>query len=233
MRGGNGAEFDEVAGSYDRLLNESLAASGESREFFARGRVGWLAAEWEARRLSPAVRVLDFGCGTGGSTPWLRAAFSPLDFIGSDVSESSLEEARRMHGGEGVRFVNAAEMEAEAPVDLAFCNGVFHHIPPAARAGAVASVWRVLKPGGIFAFFENNPWNPGTLYVMSRCVFDRNAITLSPREARSLLEEAGFRILTRQSLFYFPRALGALRPLEKILRRLPFGAQYAVLGQKA
>lgn len=137
-----------------------------------------------------------------------------------------------MHGGAGVRFVTPEGMAAEAPADLAFCNGVFHHIPPADRAEAAASVWRALRPGGVFAFFENNPWNPGTLYVMSRCAFDRNAITLSPAEGRLLLQGAGFRVLAVESLFYFPRALGMLRPLENRLRRMPLGAQYVVLGQK-
>jgi len=38
----------------------------------------------------------------------------------------------------------------------------------------------------------NNPWNPGTRYVMSRCEFDEDAITLSPPQCRKLLRSSGF-----------------------------------------
>ncbi len=117
-------------------------------------------------------------------------------------------------------------------MDMAFCNGVFHHIPLAERADAVASVFQALRPGGLFAFWENNPWNPGTRYVMSRIPFDRNAITLPPPEARRLLRSGGFHVLRSDFLFYFPRALAALRIMEPVLRKLPLGAQYLVLCRK-
>lgn len=47
-------------------------------------------------------------------------------------------------------------------------------------------VRRSLRPGGVFAFWEINPWNPGTRHVMSRIPFDRDAIMLTPPEARWL-----------------------------------------------
>jgi len=45
-------------------------------------------------------------------------------------------------------------------MDLAYCNGVFHHIAPDARPEALAMIRDALKPGGLFAFWENNAWNP-------------------------------------------------------------------------
>ena len=89
---------------------------------------------------------------------------------------------------------------------------------------------RALKPGGLFAFWENNPWNPGTRYVMSRIPFDRDAITLTPPEAWRLLQGCGFEILRTDFLFVFPRFLGWLRRLEPRMSSLPCGAQYMVLG---
>ncbi len=83
-----------------------------------------------------------------------------------------------------------------------------------------------MKPDGVFAFFENNPWNPGTRYIMSRVDFDRDAITITPREARRLLEDHGFCPIRFASLFYFPSSLAFLRPLERWLKSLPFGGQY-------
>jgi hypothetical protein len=66
---------------------------------------------------------------------------------------------------------------------------------------------------------------------MSNCAFDENAITISPRAARKLLSEAGFEILRTDSLFYFPRQLHFLRPVERWLHALPLGGQYLVLCQ--
>ena len=39
------SEFDDYAGSYDAALNQGLALSGESKEYFAHERVRWLARE--------------------------------------------------------------------------------------------------------------------------------------------------------------------------------------------
>ena len=107
-----------------------------------------------------------------------------------------------------------------------YCNGVFHHIPPAA-VGAVAAVRAALRPGG-FSLWENNPWNPGTRYVMSRIPFDRDASPLTTRAARRMLTAAGFSVIRTDFLFIFPRALRGLRPAEPLLSRLPLGTQYQV-----
>ena len=97
---------------------------------------------------------------------------------------------------------------------------------------AIDYVLRSLRPGGLFAFWENNPWNPGTRYVMSRIPFDRDAITLSSPEARHLLRLGGFEILRTDFLFIFPRILDWCRWVEPLCSRLPLGAQYQVLCRK-
>jgi SAM-dependent methyltransferase len=224
-------EFDAFADRYDEALQRGLDASGESKEYFAEGR-----ALWTRRRLDAlgrrAGRVLDFGCGTGSATPYLLGALGAREVVGSDTSLASLEVARRDWSGRPARFVAPADVAGLAPFDTAFCNGVFHHIPLAERAGAVAAVRDALAPGGLFAFWENNPWNPGTRWVMSRIEFDRDAITLSPPEARRLLRAGGFDVLRTDSLFWFPRALAALRPLEPLLAGIPLGGQYLVLCRR-
>jgi SAM-dependent methyltransferase len=124
------------------------------------------------------------------------------------------------------------EYQPRAAVDLAFCNGVFHHIPPKDRAEAVRYVSGCLRPGGLFSFWENNPWNPGTRYVMSRIPFDRDAMTLTPPEARRLLREGGFEIIRTHFLFIFPRFLRCCRFIEPLVAGCPFGAQFQVLARK-
>jgi len=225
------AEFDRYAADYDTALARGLAVSGEDKEYFGRGRVNWLGSCLERLAHRP-TGVMDFGCGTGSATPLLLSMKGVTSLVGVDVSTRSLEYATRQHGDTGARFMPFSDFLPDSTLDLAYCNGVFHHIPPADRAAAVRFVHRSLRVGGVFALWENNPWNPGTRYVMSRIPFDREAVTLTPREARSLLQAGGFQVLRTDFLFLFPRQLRWLRGLEPRLAGLPLGAQYQVLCRK-
>jgi SAM-dependent methyltransferase len=224
------AGFDAFAESYDADLQRALSASGEGKEFFARGRIEWMLARLAKRNDRPQS-VLDFGCGTGSAAPLLLEA-GLVRQVGVDVSEKSIEAARKTHPQLADRFHAVSSFRPGGEFDLAYTNGVFHHIPPAERLNSALYVWEALRPGGYFAFWENNPWNPGTRYVMSNCAFDHDAITLTPAESRKLLRLAGFEIVATDFLFIFPRALRWLRFLEPPLSALPLGGQYMVLCRK-
>lgn len=223
--------FDAFADDYDAALAEGLSASGESRDYFARGRLAWLAGQLQQRGMRPAA-ILDYGCGTGAAAPFWQEQFDPDRLVGVDVSARSVEIARQRFSALGVQFYLPGECAPEGRMDLAFCNGVFHHIPPPERAAALQYIFQSLTPGGLFALWENNPWNLGARYVMSRIPFDRDAVLLSPPQARRLVRGAGFQVLQTDFLFLFPRRLRALRGLEPPLARLPLGAQYQVLCRK-
>lgn len=223
------AEFDSFAKTYDKELEKSLAVTGESREYYAQKRIDWTVRR--LGQLASSVRtILDYGCGDGTNAPMLSAAFG-AKVLGVDISEASIAQARQNYKAASLSFVSTVEWTPDGATDFAFTNGVFHHIPPSDRKGCLSAILRALRPGGRFAFWENNPWNLGTRYVMSNCAFDKNAIMISPREARFLLSEAGFQILCVDSLFYFPNTLRFLRPAERWLHGLPLGGQYLVLVQ--
>ena len=226
-------DFDEFADDYDAALARGLAVSGESRDYFARRRTEWTArAVAAAGGLDPSGTILDYGCGTGSTTPFLLGQLAAKRVLGVDISARSIEVARAAHGSDRVRFEVISDKAPQEPADLAYCNGVFHHIPPERRDSAVAWIHASLRPGGMFALWENNPWNPGTRFVMWRCPFDGDAVTLPPPQAAALLARGGFEILGVTFQFIFPRFLGALRPAEPLLSRLPLGAQYLVLARK-
>lgn len=224
-------DFDQYAEQYGRALDQGLSVSGEGQDYFARARVVWLRRRLDALGVKPR-HVLDFGCGTGAATPHILALLAPESVRGVDVSARSLEEARRSHPDARVTFGALVDSPAAGQSDLAFCNGVFHHIPRSERAAALGYVRQALRPGGLFAFCENNPWNPGTQLVMARIPFDRDAIKIAIPEARRLLQAAGFAVLSVDTLFYFPRSLAFLRGLEPALARWPLGAQYMVLARR-
>lgn len=224
-------DFDRFADTYDDDLNRALSLTGETREFFARGRVQHLASC--LRRLNHSPRsVLDYGCGVGDTSPLFRELLNVDSVIGLDISVRSLDVAKTRFASSKSVFTTFEKYTPDGTVDVAYCNGVFHHIPLEQRGATVDYIHRCLRPGGILALWENNPWNPGARYVMSQCVFDRDAIMLSPPQARRMLANVGFELLGTDYLFFFPTFAKVLRFLEPRLVHLPLGAQYQVLCRR-
>lgn len=218
---------------YDEMLNQGLAVSGENKLFFVHGRLNDLSENiLDKKNISS---ILDFGCGIGDTTVLLKQYFPYAEKImGTDTAVPALEYARSQNADGGkITYEEISNFQVKNTFDLCYVNGVFHHIPIEQRAEAVKMIYNSLNKGGYLALFENNPFNPGTRIVMSRIPFDRDAITLNPNETRKMLEQAGFKIRIKpRFLFYFPKFLRYLRPLEKWLVHVPLGAQYYFLAEK-
>jgi SAM-dependent methyltransferase len=228
-----GELFDEYAGDYDATIQQALGASGESVAFFA-----GLRADFVAQLIGPIVStfsVLDFGCGVGNMTREVARRLPTASVVGTDLSERSVATARsRSSEGSNVRYdVTPSDRLPfpDASFDFAFASGVFHHIVPRDRAHWAKELRRILVPGGRFCLFEHNPANPFTTRVVRRIPFDRDAQLIKPRDGASLLEQTGFSVSPVHYYFYFPRFLRALRRFEPLLRRIPIGAQYFVVGR--
>jgi SAM-dependent methyltransferase len=224
--------FDKFAHQYDALLGESLQITGEDKEYFARGRLEWLARRLAELHFEPGT-VLDFGCGSGSTIPLFFEILGARHVIALEESAEMLDLSAREYGHLGVSFFSSSDFEGRDACDLVFCSAVFHHIPPPSRLGVARAIRDYLKPGGLFALWEHNAWSPAARYVMSRCEFDRGARPLSASSARRLLSEAGFDVVATDFLFIYPRFLRLLRWSERLLTGLPLGAQFQVLGRKA
>ena len=226
------AEFDRTAREYETLFKPWLKIAGAPREHFARSRLLWLAHLLREQGFAPK-RVMDFGCGTGMSIGLLAEILQAEQIVGLDTSEESLAVAREAARNPSVQFATPDGYSPRGDIDLVFCNGVFHHIPVAERPGAMNYVYRCLRPGGLIAMWENNPWNPVHALAMKYSEIDKNAIPLSPKESCQLVNSGPFQIIRTDFLFFFPGYFSWLRPLERRLHRIPLGAQYQVLGRKA
>jgi SAM-dependent methyltransferase len=224
------AEFDAFAKNYEEALSQGLSLTGEGPGFYAERRIA-VTHNLISRHHFKADRILDFGCGIGTAIPFLNAAFSPIEILGVDISTEILAEACLKVGLQNVRF-QSLEQPLPNQCDLAYCNGVFHHIDPAHRELTCRIIFDALKPGGFFAFWENNPLNPGTRVVMSKCPFDRTANPIFARRAKKMLKETGFHLEAIVSCFFFPRVLAAFRSFEPYLSWTLLGGQYLVLGRK-
>ncbi|MGV3661594.1 MAG: class I SAM-dependent methyltransferase [Prosthecobacter sp.] len=230
--GPQSASFDHFASDYESALNQGLRFTGEGKDYFASGRVQWLRQRLASLQAAPPRQCLDFGCGTGTGSGPLVEEFHLESYLGHDPSAESIRVARLSATTDVARFESEVDAVPTGAFDLAFTNGVFHHIPPEFREEAVRNVWRALRPGGWFAFWENNRWNPLVHFLMSRVPFDHDAQMLFPFQARHLLRGAGFEIAGTDYLFVFPAMLKVLRPLERMLCKLPLGGQYLVLARK-
>lgn len=227
------APFDRHAGDYELECMRGLALTGESKAYFAQSRLEFLHGWWRASGRSEPTAIVDFGCGIGDVTRLIAAMFPSSRVYGIDTSSECLKRAREGTTSERISFHVSREVgDNEIPrAELVHINGVLHHVEPSGRAELMRTVGRLAADDGVVAVFENNPANPGTRLVMSRIAFDRDAVPLWPSETRRLLQQAGVRVFETAFLFFFPRMLSALRPIEKHLVRLPLGGQYVVLGE--
>ena len=227
------AEFDKFADDYRDCVDSIISISGEDADYFAAGRVSWLCKVLsEIDSISEIQSVMDFGCGIGLGIPHLLTLPGISSLIGIDVSKRSLKHACANYGSETVRFALSGDYEPAGEIDLAVSCSVFHHIPLESRANAIRTVYDSLRPGGWFALWEHNPWNPVVVHNMNHSVLDQDAIRIKPHSARRLVRECGFSVVRTDYVFFFPAFLRAFRRLEPFLSSFPLGAQYLVLARK-
>jgi predicted TPR repeat methyltransferase len=134
----------EVAGRYDQWA-QSYDDDLTSWSYQAPG----VVAETVVTRHPAAGSVLDVGCGTGLVAKALRARGFDGRIVGLDISQASLEIARRSGAYESVE---QADLQQRLPVDddsfdAVVCVGVMTYLPD------VEAVWReftrVVRPGGL------------------------------------------------------------------------------------
>jgi SAM-dependent methyltransferase len=151
-------DLSGIAAAYAAMTGEEFEAIN--------GRQDW--ANWRTipRSLSGQVpdrplRVLDLGCGTGGSTRVL-AFYCPLgsEITGYELAAPLIEVARqrayRHRSGSPVAVdflcqgVTEPLRQPGASVDVASSSGVVgHHLNPETARPLVEELRRVLRPGGV------------------------------------------------------------------------------------
>jgi SAM-dependent methyltransferase len=218
--------FDRYARSYDDVLRQHLGAFGRNIDYYAEYKVRFV----RQRTRGEPRRILEYGCGTGRNFPFLRRCFPAAELHGCDISEASLDEARRV-APDG-RFFAAGGPGLRGSFDLVFVACTLHHIPVADRAGAMQQAADFLRAGGAMFLFEENPYNPLTRRVMRACPFDADSVMLTSAQAVALARGAGLSVVACRYTLFFPVALRAFRFVEPALGRLPLGAQYCVQARR-
>ena len=229
------SEFDRYAQGtgYRDEVAKSIAFSGADPDLFVSAKAR-LLVDLAARRIGDPGRLaaLDVGCGVGETDRFLEGAFGSLH--GIDVAADAVAVAARRNPWASYEAYSPRDPMPvdDGAFDVVFAICVIHHVPPGDWERFAAEMRRAVRPGGIVAVFEHNPYNPLTRRAVSNCEFDADAEMLTRRRALRLLADAGLERLESPYILFFPRGGERLRRAERGLRWLPLGAQYYVAARR-
>jgi SAM-dependent methyltransferase len=223
-----GIDFDPYADTYRSEVEQTIAFSRRGLDHYTEVKARALLDLMRRRLGNPSgLSVLDVGCGTGETDRYLAPAIGSLH--GADPSRRSIERAREANPGIDYRLYDGETLPFdENEFDVSFSINVLHHVEPGDRAAVVAELGRVVRPGGLVAIAEHNPVNPLTRRVVRSCSFDVGVKLLRRAELEGLLADVGLDVIEHRYLIFLPiRSV----PVDRLLRRLPLGAQYYVVGR--
>lgn len=109
------------------------------------------------RRHSDGARALDFGCGAGRSTRFLKNL--ELNVIGADISQAMLDQARALDPLGEYRLIrdNIASEFAPGSFDIILAAFTFDNMPPDAKAIALSGMRILLAPAGCVLLVVSSP----------------------------------------------------------------------------
>lgn len=211
-------------------LQGRLIAAGKEDVWGWSGRAGGIRAARRAEflvsaaKLTPGLRCLELGCGTGEFTERLVA--SGCDLVAVDLSDETAALARE-RVGERARVVvgNIETGEGLEGLELDAIVGVsvLHHVDLGAT---FAHTFSLLRPGGRFAFSEPNMANPQVwaernLEPVRRLRHvTQHETAFRADELRRRFEAAGFVVEVCEPFeFLHPRTPGWLVPAALSLER--------------
>lgn len=223
-------EFDCYAKNYQFINDKQLKPTGETSSYFAELKVKNLI-EWYPDLINREIKILDFGCGDGLMTSFLKFYFPKAKIYGIDPSSKIIGTAQQRHSdicfdtllNQKINFSNNY-------FDIIIAAGVFHHIPYQEHKIYVDEIFRVLRPTGTFVIFELNPLNIGTRYIFKKSPIEKASVMLWPAYTKHLLYSLG--TMRVKYFSFFPKLLRTLRVIEPYIARIPLGGLYAVMVNK-
>lgn len=188
----------------------------------------------EERRLELVERVvrtrsiktlLDLGCGTGSFLARLAAAHSEIKCVGVELDDRLAEYARETYSSPNLEFLSAdvASFQPTQHFDLAVSIDFLHHVPD--MGVAAAAIRRALGTNASWLVMEPNVFHPQIwLHQESMKRAGVGEDHFRPWRFTALLQEAGFKLVSRRYILLFPGSVTPPRWLsrvERVLERAP------------
>ena len=167
------------------------------------------AADFLLPHLAPGMNMLDCGCGPGPITLGLAEIVSPGQVVGIDLEPGMIAQAKAIADDNGVTNVEFRVADiydlpfADGQFDVVFSSAVIEHLDD--PVGALRSLRRVLKPGGLAAIIRTDWGDPFIVpedESLSRFLelfeggFNRIGGSLNRgRYLRTHMQEAGYEIV--------------------------------------
>jgi ubiquinone/menaquinone biosynthesis C-methylase UbiE len=157
------------------------------------------------------IRMLDIGCGTGTLLVHLASHHPEGYFLGVDISENMIDQAKRKAASAGLRNVSFEILDVDnqpltsGPFDVINCSNCFHHFVNAHRA--LFSISKSLSENGTFIFVD--PIREGPLRMiwtrlLKSTLFDEPYASYYKRsEIADICREKGLKLKYTESLLYF------------------------------
>jgi SAM-dependent methyltransferase len=206
-------EFDQYSQSYSEDIDKVIGIFGKKHDFFIQAKADIILPALTALDKDISwLKVLDVGCGVGLVHPHLQGRVGALH--GAEVSGESLDIARRNNPGVTYDIYDGGVLPyADASFDAAYAIGVMHHVPSEKWPAFLREMRRVVRPGGLVLQIEHNPE------------------LLTPWRLRRLMKDAGLTRVWTHYVLFTPFAGKAFRLLDRLLKRVPLGTQYAMGGR--
>lgn len=186
-------------------------------------------------------KVLEVGCGWGRILVGLRRFCPKSQLVGIDITKCFIANAKLLLEREFGRCdVNVLQGDAmkldfeDEYFDTIVTTRVLQYVMDPKRA--VSGFYRVLRNGGRVVVCLPNKRNPIRKLTYRTKLY-------SPKEVSEWLESAGFNIVKRSSINYFPSSIyrfdennKIIKALENIMQKVPgmrnLGALVCVVGEK-
>lgn len=190
--------------------------------------------------IGPGMRVLDAGCGFGGTLASLREQVEGLELVGLNIDERQLQRAAvltRLMSGSSFDFVAADACRlpfADASFDRVLAVECIFHFP--SRADFLTEARRVLRPDGVLVLSDFVPapiWMPVVRLCMRLGLghvpfFGACDVTCSAAGYRELAAQAGFRLSTLRDITR--HTLPTYTFLRRMLHRGGVGGAEGLIG---
>jgi len=235
-------EFDDYADNYNELITGSLGKFEKYRNTAFIYKVNLI--NYLLGKNDPKV-ILDFGCGIGSFIPYLHDTYKNSKLYGCDISEKSIEIARKYHPYCVFNTIKKLDdLDIYEKFDLIILNTVLHHIPYTEHELWINKLLNILKMGGGIIVFEHNMLNPLTKNIVKKTIVDEKAVMLSPKYCKRLFLNKLYNvkiidkeiILQKEKVktrytYFFPWKNKIFTNIENWLFWLPLGAQYCVCAK--